>query len=345
MQRHNQLSLGWVLPRPFAGSGGLNNIFRMIGALQNWGHSSVIYCGDSEGTFGSQAALTTFIRSNWGLDGVECVFATAAPLKPHDILLATHWSTVSKVRSDTRAVRKGYFVQDFEPLFFPMGDEYVMAENTYASGLSCITLGHWLESLLRENYALDTCGFDFPVDTTIYRPGDGGDARPFDIVYYGQPDKPRRAFQLGCEALRLVRQARPQTTIAMFGSQVLAKVQAPFPFRNFGLQTPSELARLYKQSKIGLVLSTSNPSLIPCEMMACGAAVVDLLRGNNLHDYQPGSIRLSQKTRSRWLRICWRCWNSKKSDNNRSTLPRRWWRSVLTKQAPALWRPHCSGYT
>ncbi|HTL19059.1 MAG TPA: glycosyltransferase, partial [Patescibacteria group bacterium] len=294
MNQHDQLSLGWVLPRPFAGSGGLNNIFRMVGALQKWGHNSTIYCCDSERTFGSQAALASFIQTNWGLKGVECLFAGNS-LKPHDILLATHWSTVSRVKSDPRAVRKAYFVQDFEPLFFAMGDEYIMAENTYSLGLSCITLGHWLENLLRDNYGLDTCGFDFPIDSTIYRRAAGPESRPFDIIYYGQPDKPRRAFHLGCEALRLVKQARPQTNIAMFGSEALAKVQVPFPFRNFGLQTPIELARLYQQSKIALVLSASNPSLVPCEMMACGAAVVDLLRGNNLYDYQPGSIRLAQQ--------------------------------------------------
>ena len=38
-----------------------------------------------------------------------------------------------------------YFVQDFEPLFYPMGSDYLLAENTYRKGLYHITTGAWCE--------------------------------------------------------------------------------------------------------------------------------------------------------------------------------------------------------
>ena len=42
------------------------------------------------------------------------------------------------------------------------------------------------------------------------------------------------------------------------------------------LPTIKDLADLYRESTIGMVFSTTNPSLVPYEMMACGLPVIDL---------------------------------------------------------------------
>ena len=51
---------------------------------------------------------------------------------------------------------------------------------------------------------------------------------------------------------------------------------ARFPHRAPGVLGGPELARLYNQATAGLVLSLTNPSLVPTEMLACGLPVVDV---------------------------------------------------------------------
>jgi glycosyltransferase involved in cell wall biosynthesis len=294
-ERRSGLSLGWVLPKPFFGSGGHNNIFHIAEILSGNGHRSTMYCLDTEREYDSDGALERYIQAKWKVNSLKCIRGIH-PVGKHDILIATHWSTVAPVLDDKASIRKCYFVQDFEPLFSPVGTEYLLAENTYAYGLPCITLGHWLEHLLRDGYGLNTAGFDFPVGNDVYRLASLEVEREYDIVYYAQPDKPRRAFEIGMKALELLMRSRPQTKIVLFGSEAIAHTPAPFPFENAGLLQPHELAHLYTRTRLGLVLSTTNPSLIPVEMMACGAAVVDLLRENNLYDYDSGAIQLAPQT-------------------------------------------------
>lgn len=55
-------------------------------------------------------------------------------------IVATGWQTAYFVRRFNNVISKFYFVQDFEPLFYSMGSEYLMAENTYKfefRGITC----------------------------------------------------------------------------------------------------------------------------------------------------------------------------------------------------------------
>jgi glycosyltransferase involved in cell wall biosynthesis len=53
-------------------------------------------------------------------------------------------------------------------------------------------------------------------------------------------------------------------------------LSTPFPHRHLGVLEPSRLAHAYASATVGLVLSLTNPSLIPQEMLACGLPVVDV---------------------------------------------------------------------
>lgn len=71
-----------------------------------------------------------------------------------------------------------------------------------------------------------------------------------------------------------------------FGSSQLDKNQLNFPCTIKGL-LPSlkELANLYRNADFGLVFSTTNPSLVPYEMMSCGCPVGDLRLEDALTKY------------------------------------------------------------
>ncbi len=171
--------------------------------------------------------------------------------------------------------RRYYLVQDFEPYFYPVGSEYIQAENTYRSGLHCLTLGPWLAQLMREQYGAEADYFDFAVDTEMYKPLPVPRPAHPRIAFYARPSTPRRAYELGVEALRLVKSAQPDV-----GDRLLwrreAAARPPFPVTNAGILNPWELAKLFSTCDIGLVFSTTNPSFVPLEMMACRCAVVDL---------------------------------------------------------------------
>jgi glycosyltransferase involved in cell wall biosynthesis len=55
--------------------------------------------------------------------------------------------------------------------------------------------------------------------------------------------------------------------------------EPPFGHEHAGIVDPRQLAALYSQGTVGLVLSMTNYSLIPQEMLACGLPCVDLLGG------------------------------------------------------------------
>ena len=57
-------------------------------------------------------------------------------------------------------------------------------------------------------------------------------------------------------------------------------LELPFEYELLGITTPEVLAWRYSEATVGLCLSTTNYSLIPQEMMACGLPCVDLAGGS-----------------------------------------------------------------
>src|SRR5206468_7430539 len=66
----------------------------------------------------------------------------------------------------------------------------------------------------------------------------------------------------------------PELRIVLFGDH--APPATSFPFEHVGVASQAELAALYGEATVGLVLSMTNYSLVPQEMMACGLPCVDL---------------------------------------------------------------------
>ena len=97
---------------------------------------------------------------------------------------------------------------------------------------------------------------------------------------------PRRCYEMGIMALEHVHHRRPDVEIQLFGSGSLKKHQFSFPVTiRSVLPTITDLARMYSNADVGIVFSTTNPSLVPYEMMSCGLPVVDLGREGNEVNY------------------------------------------------------------
>jgi glycosyltransferase involved in cell wall biosynthesis len=175
-------------------------------------------------------------------------------------------------------------VQDFEPMFSAVGSEYALAYNSYRLPLQHIVFGDWNAAQLKKEFGIANASVRFPVDREIYSPTHSG-ARDDVILFYARPSQPRRLFELGFHALREVRAYLPQFTFVLFGEDIPG--QTPDGFRYLGKQTDlNELAKLYSSAQLGVAFSSTNPSLIPFEMLSCGLPVIDADLGKGGRDFE-----------------------------------------------------------
>ncbi|HDR8922941.1 glycosyltransferase family 4 protein [Burkholderia vietnamiensis] len=266
-------TVNWVIPDFGVGSGGHLNIFRFALALERAGFTCTIVI-DGSSQFASGHDARESIRRHFVPLNAQVVIG-AGNMPPAEFTFATSWHTAYSVRafSDTR--HRCYFVQDFEPYFYAHGSEYIFAENTYKWGLTGITAGNWLAEKLGKEYGMRTYPFGFSYDKALY--ANNGAPRPTDdrrrVFFYARPPTARRAFELGVLVLAEVAARHPEAEIVMAGWD-LSGYSLPFNFRNAGILSLDALPPLFRSCDVALVLSYSNASLLPLELMACGCVVV-----------------------------------------------------------------------
>lgn len=284
-------TIAWFVPRLIEGSGGHRTMLQHAHALAQSGHDCRIYI---EGT-GDQTKAGSVIERLFGyrFDHVRYGWDR---VDPADLVLATIWYSAALVRNLLFPCAKGYFVQDYEALFNPMGDAYLMAENSYRYGLIPITIGRWLTHELADRFQVAAYHFDFGADDKIYHQIAGGPQRELAICFIYQPDKPRRCSRIGIEALGIVKHHRPDVKVYLYGSPVSERGSVWFEHEHLGLLKLQDCNLLYNRCALGLCLSSSNPSRIPFEMMAAGLPVVEFWRENNLYDLPPAAVSLSDQT-------------------------------------------------
>lgn len=248
------------------GSGGHTTIFRMLAGLERRGHRCTVYIYDRHGWGLEQHRRS--IRRWWPWLKAD-VRDLADGVDDAHILFASSWETAYPVLASPAKGRRCYFVQDFEPRFYPAGSLALLAEETYRFGFHGVTAGRWLAEVLRRDYAMPAGHFDFGCDLEHYALDP--DCAHTDVCYFCRPSTPRRAHELAVPALEMFAARHPEVTIHTYGESVR---DLPFATVDHGLATPAELGRLYNRCAAGLVLSASNVSLVPYEMLAAGCVPV-----------------------------------------------------------------------
>lgn len=265
--RGTQLIVGWVTVPPSPGSGGHTTLFRMVEAVEAAGHRCVLFLYDRYG--GDMRAHENSLRQWWpqvratvrdaadGIDGVDAAVASA-------------WDTAHILAMRGQSpMRRLYFVQDFEPYFYPRGSMYSLAEDTYRFGFRTIALGEMVAQTLRREVGIEPDVTEFGCDTAVYRPLP--DARRTGVVVYARPGVPRRGFWLARVALERFHRRHPEVDIHLFGTIVPG---LPFPAQQHGKLNPRELNELYNRCVAGVAMSFTNISLVAEEMLAAGVIAV-----------------------------------------------------------------------
>ena len=268
--------IAWLVPCFSQGSGGHRTIFQNVNFLISNGHQCDIYVDMPEpGT-----AILKHIEDWYGEFKGDVFQGFELSNREYDLVLATGWNTAKYV-AESHGKNKLYFIQDYEPWFFPMNEKHIAAEQSYKYGLEGVTIGRWLAHKINHKYHVPTRFFNFCADTSTYHPIKNTKKEKAVCLIF-QLGKARRCDELALRSLEIVKKINPDIKIYLFGS-AKRKING-LDVEHLGVLTTKECNALYNKCAVGLSMSASNPSRIPFEMMSAGLPVVEIYAENNLYD-------------------------------------------------------------
>ncbi|KQO67477.1 rhamnan synthesis F family protein [Methylobacterium sp. Leaf89] len=274
------LDVHWIVPS-FAqgGAGGHMTIFRLVEWLERFGHHQTLWFQNAA-HFDNQAQakrlLQTWYRPIGSRVHVRFLPDDVRQISA-DVLIATDCWSAYPAAQVQNVKERFYLIQDFEPSFHAAGDLNLIAEATYGFGFAHLCAGTWLLDHMQAR-GVWARAWELCADHTVYSEGaprPAVAARPIRIAFYAREHTPRRAVALGFAAFEALSERGFPFEVALFGQADLV-LQYAFPHVQHGILTPKELAALYRSCDLGVVFSTTNYSLIPLEMMACGLPVIEI---------------------------------------------------------------------
>lgn len=271
--------------------GGVFTIFRFIEKMSAEGvvNRVIIYDNPSFNT----AALEKQIKENFPkLKNFEIIIydlngQTVDDIPESDISFCSFWTSAYLLLKFNKTKRKYYFIQDYEPLFYPGGSTYALAESTYRFGMRGLVNTPGLLAAINSRHGMEGISFVPAVDQSIYHPEiKKKPNKKVRIFFYARPNNPRNAFNLG---ILIIKQL-----IKKYGKDIeIITAGAVWDEGAFGLRgkitnlnllgSLEEVAALYRSCDIGFVYMLSkHPSYQPFEFMASGVATVTNNNEDNL---------------------------------------------------------------
>jgi glycosyltransferase involved in cell wall biosynthesis len=280
-------SLTWFIPEftnPFYG--GIHTILRFAdyflrthGVVSRFAvlgrcHPSVI--GDRMATAFPDLAARSDVRIAGTTESINA-------LPECDGAIATLWTTAYALLHFEKPRRKFYFVQDYEPFFYPAGSASALVEATYDFGFHGICNTGQLRDLYTAKGG-EADYFDPCIDPRVFHDhnrheGNGIPAggKVSTVFCYARPGHPRNGFELLGAALRIVKDklgdsVRIVTAGADWDPATYDLQGVLLNLGNLGYATTGAL---YRACDVGLaMMMTCHPSYLPFELMACGSLVV-----------------------------------------------------------------------
>lgn len=219
--------------------------------------------------------------------------ARIAELPESDIAFCTSWQSAYFLLKFNKTRRKYYFAMDYEPLFYPAGAIYALAESTYRFPFRGLINTPGLLMALNKRHGLEGISYVPAVDRHIYHANTEEAVtrhKPIRIFFYTRPNNLRNAFTLMVLIMKqLLREHGKEIEIVTAGADWNeAQYGLKGKITNMGLLHSLEaVADLYRTCDIGIIYMLSkHPSYQPFEYMACGMATVTNNNEDNLWLFQ-----------------------------------------------------------
>lgn len=265
------MDIAWITPPVIEGGGGFYNILFLSKYLAKFGHKITIYYDGPD----SPSIVREKVEKGFAVSTNISYRSLSEGIGNHQICIATFWTTAYMLQQNINKIQfPFYFVQDYEPMFYPMGTNYLLSKETYSFGYTMIACTPLMGKMLKEKHNLEVSSINFPLNKDVYNVTETNNSERTGIAFFFRPDTPRKCSELGIAALRLVSLKRPHVPIYLFGFADTSQI--PFKHINAWATNVDELAKLYKKAELGIAFSTIHYcAKVPYEMMACGLAVAN----------------------------------------------------------------------
>jgi len=280
-QNNDPDSVDWIIPDFSAFSGGHRTVSRMAKSLELKGIRSnfILLNAYTPQDLISQHELIreVFSLSNYSVISVRDV-STYSPVS-----IATSWES-SLVQENYPSKNKCYFIQDAENMFSPANSIGAMALWTYRLPSHKIILGNWLARQIQNLGSEPSLVLNFGTTFISETLETETNSLSTQVVFYVQHSKDRRGTELLMQSINLLAKAYPDLEIVILGENIHQIHDLPNSVNYVGAVPEEELLSYFRPNNIGVVISHSNPSLIPFEMISRGMIVCTNGEYTNLLD-------------------------------------------------------------
>ena len=251
---------------------------------------------------------------------------TPLPCHDGDIFLCSYWPSVfawdifaAKLRDKGRKPNPFYyFIQDWEPGFYPMGYKHMLAEATYTFREECVPIFNSIELakfFKIKNYKFNT-GYAirpalnnalYNILKTMHWELPAKPSNMTTVLIYGRPNQPRNCFNFIIESLERYFSSPDAIEPAHLALLSVGLPHANIPFGNgatlksLGKLSIHDYAMLLLNSHVGISLMASpHPSYPPLEMATFGLQVItNNYLGKDLNGTHPHIVALPTLSTSR----------------------------------------------
>ena len=273
--KDSEKTINWVIKFFEKSSGGHRTIMRFVFNLEKLGFECRLIFIEELPLRNKKYIKNKLVREFFPIKAD--IYLANESIPPAHYTIATEWVTAYWVQNFSKTTHKCYFVQDFEPWFHPMGSKYIFAEETYRFNFIGITAGDWLKEKLEKEYGMISTSFKFSYDKELHYPikkiKKNQKFKKPRILFYARPSTSRRGFELGLLVLAKIKSEIKDAEIIFIGEEKI-NYEVPFEYENCGRISHEQLPEIYRSCDLALIISLTNLSLLPSELMACGVPVV-----------------------------------------------------------------------
>ena len=200
-----------------------------------------------------------------------------AGVPPADVSIATLWTTAYSVAHARQTRRRFYLVQDFEPMFYPAGTSYALAEESYRLGLYGLCNSQPLLDRYESDYRGTGMAFTPAVDRTVFHPEA---RRPLDhegpvrIFLYSRPGHWRNCWELASLALNEIKRRRGDSVHIVTAGSWARPEDLGTGIEHRGLLEYRDTGDLFRSSDIGMALTVSRTLFVLAARVARAAPPV-----------------------------------------------------------------------